>query len=336
MKYGILGSRFHLPIILASGLAVFFAGGVLGFAPDAQAAWKPTKTLQIIVHASAGSGADQFARFVADIMDKEKILPVSAQVVNKVGGGGAIAMSHVFGKKGNDHMIMSVTNSFLTTPLKKKSKITYRDFEPVAMLALDSNAVQVLATSPYKNIHDLLKAARKKPKSISEGFGSFGGTDHIIGFQLGKATGVQFNYAGFKGGSKAVVALLGGHIDFITGGPSETLQHIKTGRIRPLAVIGDKRLPSLPDVPTLKEEGIKTGPTYSVIRGFVAPPKTPKEAVQVYLDALKKVSQSARWKKFTEDNDFVPTFLGPKEFSAFLEERNTNLAVVLKDMGYIK
>lgn len=332
MRYGIFKPSLHFSAVLCAGLAA----SSIGAASDSAAAWKPTKTVKIIVHSSAGSGSDQFARLVADIIEKEKLLPVSVQVMNKTGGGGAKAMSFVFGKKGDKHMIMSVTNSFLTTPLKKKRKITYRNFKPIAMLALDSNAVQVLATSPYKTIHDLLAAARKEPKKISEGFGSFGGTDHIIGFQLGKATGVRFNYAGFKGGSKAVVALLGGHIDFITGGPSETLQHIKTGRIRALAVIGDKRLPSLPDVPTLKEAGIKTGPTYSVIRGFVAPPKTPKNVVRAYYNVLKKVSQSERWKKFTTENDFVPDFLGPKKFAAFLKERNKNLAVILKDMGYIK
>jgi len=323
---------------LVSGLAatVFAMTMMAGFGTPALAKWQPTETVRVIVHAGPGSGADVFARAVADIIEKEKLLPVPIEVLNKKGGGGMVAMNFTAGQAGNPHYLMSITNAFLSTPIRQKSKLTYKDFKMVTVLAEDANAIQVNAASRYKTLDDFIAAAKASPKSVSIGVGSIGGTDHMISYRLGEAIGAEFNTVAFEGGGKAVTALLGGHIDFVTGGPSETIGQIKANRIRVLAVFGDKRLNSVPDVPTLDELGIKMNAHFAVIRGFVAPPETPKEVVDYYAGILGKVAESAAWKDFMVKNDFVEKHLGPAEMEPYVAKRSRDIESTLSEMGVLK
>jgi putative tricarboxylic transport membrane protein len=304
--------------------------------PAGAADWQPAQPLKIIVHTAPGSGADLFARHVAEIIRREKMLAVPVEIVNRGGGGGAVAINFAADKKGDAGWLLCVTNVFLTTPLQQKGLPNYRDFQPVAVLAHDTNAVQVNAASPHKTIHDLIEAARRQPASVSHAFGAFGGTDHIIGYQLAKAAAVQFKYVAFKGGGEATVALLGGHVDFVTGNPGESRAHVEAGKLRVLAIVGEKRLPAFPNVPTLKEQGVNLGSTYAVFRGFVAPPGVASEAVDAYAHVLRRVLDTASWKKYAADNDLVEQFLAPAQMARFLEERNADLAQTLAEMSRTK
>lgn len=308
-----------------------------GVAPAAGAAeWTPTQPLKIIVHTAPGGGADLFARYIAEVMRQAKLLAVPVEVVNRAGGGGAVAINFAHEKKGDPSFILCVTNVLLTTPLTQKGLPTYKEFVPIAVMAHDTNAVHVLATSSYKTTRDLIEAARAKPNTVTHAFGAFGGTDHIIGFQLAKAAGVQFKYVAFKGGGEATVALLGGHVDFVTGNPSETRPHVEAGRLRVLGVVGDKRLSIFPDVPTLKEQGIPVEGTYAVFRGFVAPPGVPRAAVESYAAALRKAMDTPAWKKYVADNQLVEEFIDPVAMTTFLDARNASLTQVLSEIARTK
>ena len=314
-----------------------FAALSIAIAPSAMAAeWRPTQPVRFVVHTSPGAGADLFARHIAELIKQERLLPVPVEVINKSGGGGALAINFLAERKDDPTHIMAVTNVFLTTPLRQKGLPTYRDFQPVAVMAHDTNAIQVLASSSHKTVKDLVEAARAQPKKISHAFGAFGGTDHIIGYQLAKATGVRFSYVAFKGGGDAVTALLGGHVDFVTGGPGETRAHLQAGKLRALAVVGDKRLPTLPDVPTLKEAGINLGGTYAVFRGFVAPAGVPRAAIDLYAATLQKVMGTPAWKRYVADGELEEQYLGPAQMGKFLETRNADLGRVLSELALAK
>lgn len=319
-----------LPAIFASAAMTL---ATAGFAPAM--AWEPTEAVRIVVHAGPGSGADIFARAVVDVIETEKLMPVPVEVMNQTGAGGLNAMTYMSNQEGNPHYLMSVTNAFLATPLRQKSDLNYEDFTPVMIIAEDSNALQVNANS-YKTFDEFVAAAKAKPKAVSHGVGSIGGTDHMIGHGLGKAIGAEFNTVSFDGGGAAAVAVLGGHADFVTGGPSETKGQIEAGLLRVLAVIGDERLSSFPDVPTLKELGVDMGATFAVIRGFVGPKDMPEEAVAYYADVLEKVSQSEKWKKFAQGSDFADTKVGPGEMGEFLARRSNAIAETLTEMGVLK
>lgn len=330
---GAMHNQTMLRFVLTAVLCGVLAGeGVAGFA----ASWQPTKPLTLVVHASPGSGADLFARLVAKIVKDERLLPVAVEVLNRTGGRGAIAMNFVANKRGDPGVLMGVTTPFITAPLQQKGLPTYRDFLPVALMAEDTSAVQVLATSRYHTIHDLIEAARRQPNTVTLAFGAFGGTDHINGFQLGKAVGAQFRFVAFKGGGETVTQLLGGHIDFITSNPAETRALAQAGKVRVLAIMGEKRLAVFPDVPTLRELGINMGGTFAAFRGFVAPGGVPEEAIEAYGSLMRKVMEAAAWKRYVSDNDLVEEYLGPAQMVRFLEERERSLARALVEMGAVK
>ena len=310
---------------------------LLGSAVTTQAAeWAPAQPLRIIVHTAPGGGADLFARQVADIIRQGKLLAVPVEIVNAAGGGGAVAINLANEKRGDASYLMCVTNVLLTTPLTQKNLPTYKDFVPVAAMAHDTNAVHVFAGSPHKTINELIEAARRQPGTLTHGSGAFGGTDHIIAFQLGKATGTQFRYVVFKGGGDATVALLGGHIEFVTGNPSETRAHVDSGKLRVLAIIGDKRLPVFPDVPTLKEQGITLEGTYAVFRGFVAPGGIPPAAADTYAGVLRKVMDTAAWKRFVASDQLIEEFIERATMGKFLDERNASLTRALAEISRAK
>jgi tripartite-type tricarboxylate transporter receptor subunit TctC len=298
-------------------------------------AWEPTKPVRIVVHTPAGSGADVFARAVVDAIKKEKLISVAVEVVNQPGAGGLNAMNYTAQQAGDPHYLMAITNVIFSTPLRQKSKLTYKDFTPVMILAEDSNALQVNAKK-YKAFSEFVAAAKTLPKAVSHGVGSIGGTDHMIGHALGKAIGAEFNVVAFDGGGDAAVAVLGGHADFVTGGPSETKGQINAGLLRVLAVFGDERLESFPDVPTLKELGVNMSAPFAVIRGFVGPKDMPAEAVKYYANVLEKVTQTEQWKAFARNNDFVATKVGPDKMGDFLSKRSDAIAETLTAMGVLK
>jgi len=320
-------SRFVVRLVLVAASALI--------TPDAIAAdWRPAQPLKFVVHTSPGAGADLFARHIADVIRQESLLPVPVEVINKSGGAGALAINFLAERKGDPTHIMAVTNVLLTTPLRQKGLPTYRDFQPVAVMAHDTNAIQVLASSPHKTVKSLIDAARAQPKKISHAFGAFGGTDHIIGYQLAKATGVQFSYVAFKGGGDAVTALLGGHVDFVTGGPGETRAHLQAGKLRALAVVGDRRLPTLPDVPTLTELGYKV--EIGTGRGFGMPAGVPKEAVATMEGILHKAHQSALWRDYSKKNMYEDRWMGSAEFAKYLAEQRMAQKEFIDSIGLSK
>jgi putative tricarboxylic transport membrane protein len=158
----------------------------------------------------------------------------------------------------------------------------------------------------------------------------------MLGYSIGKAIGAEFNSVSFDGGGEAAVALMGNHVDVIAGGPSETRGQIEAGRIRPLAVVGNKRLKGMPDVPSLDELGIKPEATFAVIRGFVAPAGIPQEAADYYAALLAKVADTQQWKDFAAKSDFIDTRVGPAEMKAYLAKRNSEIAQTLTAMGVMK
>lgn len=298
--------------------------------------WAPTEAIKIVVHTPAGAGSDVVARAIADIIRKEKLSTAAIEVLNKSGAGGMNAITFTDQQKGNAHYLMAITNVFLATPLRQKSKLTFEDFTMVSILAEDANAIQVNAKSSYKTLQDLIAAAKAKPKAVSIGVGSIGGTDHMLSHAIGKAVGAMFNVVSFDGGSQAATAMMGGHVDFITGGPSETKGQIDAGLIRPIAVIGNARLSALKDTPTTEEAGVKLGATFAVVRGFVLPGGVPAGAAEFYAGLLDKVAATPAWKDFAAKNDFVPTKVGPKEMKAFLAKRNAEIRDTLTEMGVLK
>src|SRR5204863_6122255 len=135
--------------------------------------FQPTRPIEVVVHTGPGGGSDLLARAVALMIEKEKLLPVRMQVVNKTGGGSAVAAAYLAEKKGEPHTIGFFTGVWLTSPLTSAdAKVTLRDLTPVARLVLEPALIAVKADSPYKSLAQFTSAAKDKPGQLKQSGGS--------------------------------------------------------------------------------------------------------------------------------------------------------------------
>lgn len=294
----------------------------------------PEKPITVVVAYSAGGGSDIFARMLASAVEKDKLLPKPLVVENKPGGSGGIGYGYVAGKRKDPYFLVTVTPSFLTTPLIGNTPFNMKDFTPIANFAFDEFTLIVNAGSKYKSVKEVIADAKANPKKITMGGTALGGADSIAHYLIEKAASIQFNYVVFNGGGEVNAALLGGHIDLALSNPGESLELYKAGKIRILGVFAEKRLAGAPDIPTLKEQGVNV--VYVQNRGIVAPADIPAEARRVLEQAFFKYTQTEIFKKYSRDNMLTDAWLDGEAFRKFLEEWNGKYAVILKDMGLIK
>jgi len=306
---------------------------VLG-APTIAGAAYPEKPIEFVTHSAPGGGSDIFARRVVDMAAQQKIFPVPLVVVNKPGGSGAVATGYVATKKDEPYMIFATTVSIYTTLAKGEVKVSLEDYTPICALVQDPNILAVRTESPYKNVKEFIAAAKQKRKGLSQGLASLGATDHILSHRIQKATGVEFNIVSFKQGTEANMALLGGHVDFGLGNPSEMAGQMEAGKLRALATATDKRLPYLPKVPTLKEEGVNV--SIAQIRGIWGTKNMPKEAVQYLETAFNKLTKTPAWKKYLEDELVLDSFMGSAEYKKWLDTELKRYTQELSELGMIK
>jgi putative tricarboxylic transport membrane protein len=302
-------------------------------APLSAQTFKPTKPIEAVVHTGPGGGSDIFARAIAELMEKDKLLPQRLQVVNKSGGNSATAMAYLTEKKGDTHTIGFFTGVWVTNPLTTtEAKVTVKDLTPIARLVLEPAVVAVKADSPYKNMKDLIEAAKKKPGQLKQSGGSVTGRDNLVRLVIQKATGTKWVYVSFPSGGERISNLLGGHVDLMVIEPQEAGEHIKAGNMRVIAALTEKRLASFPDVPTLKEQGIDV-PVIPQARGVLAPPGVPKDVIQYWEGVFDRFSNSAGWKKYLEQNQFEDGYMKGPELNKFIDALTVQMREVLKEAG---
>jgi putative tricarboxylic transport membrane protein len=288
-------------------------------------AWEPTKPIEFVVPAGTGGGADQMARLIAGIADKHKLSPRPFIVVNKAGGAGAEGFLDVKGKKGDPHTLIITLSNLFTTPLHTGVPFSWRDLTPIARLALDQFILWVNAETPYTTAKDYITAVKErvgKPTQMKMGGTGSAQEDQIVTLQIQQAIpGTKFTYVPFKGGGEVCVNLVGKHVDSTVNNPIECVSHWKAKRVRPLAVFDTERMPvaEWKDIPTIKE-ALGVDIHYLMLRGLFGPPAMPKEAVDWYVGFLKKVTETAEWKKYMEDGALKPAFATGPEYVKWVEE----------------
>jgi tripartite-type tricarboxylate transporter receptor subunit TctC len=311
-------------------------------APAAQA-WEPTKTVEFIIPAGTGGGADQMARAIQAIVAKNNLMKQSLVVINKPGGAGAEGFLDVKGAKGDPHKIIITLSNLFTTPLATGVPFNWRDLTPVKMMALDQFVLWVNASKPYKTAKDYIEAA----KAAGPGKFKMAGTgskqeDQIITVAIEKQTGVKFTYIPFKGGGDVAVQLVGNHADSSVNNPIEAVAHWRAGKLKPLCVFDTKRMPykqkvtetmSWADIPTCKEQGLDV--EYLMLRGIFMPGGATDDQVKYYVELLRKVQQTADWKDLMERGAFNTTSLEGKEFADWVAREEARHVQLMKAAGFI-
>jgi putative tricarboxylic transport membrane protein len=306
---------------------------VLGAGPAA-AQFKPTKPIEFMTHTGPGGGGDVFARGIAAAMEKEGLMPVRMQVVNKTGGGGATAMAYLVNeKKGDTHTIATFTGVWFTNPImRKEAKYTMKDLTPVVRLVTEPAMIAVKNDAPYKSLKDFINAAKQNPGQLKQSAGSLGSRDWVVRQLLMTNTGANWAYISFPGGGERIAALLGGHVNMMVIEPQEAGEHIRAGNLRVIATVAEKRLPAFPDVPTIQEAGFKI-PNVPQVRGIVAPPGVPAEVVAYWEDLFARFIKTPSWQKYLADNMFQDGYMRSAELSKFGDEFSETVRDILKAGG---
>ncbi|MEZ5831812.1 MAG: tripartite tricarboxylate transporter substrate-binding protein [Dongiaceae bacterium] len=291
----------------------------------AQAEWKPTKTVEFVVPAGTGGGADQMARMLQGIIQKYNLMDQSLVVVNKAGGSGGEGFLDVKDSKGNPNKIIITLSSLFTTPLATGIPFSWEDITPVAMLALDEFVLWVNSDTPYKTAQDYIDAAKKANGEFAMAGTGSKQEDQIVTVGLEQGTGIKLKYIAEKGGGDVAKALVGNHVQSTVNNPIEQVSFWKAGNTRPLCVFDSKRIDqtdkitadmSWHDIPTCEEAGVKV--EYTMLRGIFMPADVPQEAVDYYVNVFKKVRETQEWKDFMVKGAFNQSFMSGDEFHAWL------------------
>jgi tripartite-type tricarboxylate transporter receptor subunit TctC len=328
-------------MIIRAFLVGFGALAAAGAA--AAAAWEPTKSVEFIIPAGTGGGADQMARFTQGVVAKHNLMKQSVVPINKSGGAGAEGFLDVKASKGDAHKIIITLSNLFTTPLATGVPFNWKDLTPVAMLALDNFVLWVNAETPYKTPKDYIEAAKK----AGPGKFNMGGTgskqeDQIITVAIEKAGGVKFTYVPFKGGGAVATQLVGKHVDSSVNNPIEAVAHWRSGKLRALCVFDGQRMPykakvtetmSWNDIPTCKEAGIPM--EYTMLRGIFMPAGVSKEVVDYYVAFFRKVRETPDWKEFMEKGAFNQTFMAGKEYADWVAQAEKLHYNLMKDAGFL-
>jgi len=205
---------------------------------------------------------------------------------------------------------------------------------PIARFTADPTVLAVRAEGPYKNVKDLIEAARKSPATIPYGSSGNYGTMHVPMEILSQSAGVKWLHVPFTGAGPAIVALLGGQVEALSTGPSTVIQHMKAGKVRILATWGDARHPALPEVPTLKELGYDA--QYSQWTGLFAPAGTPEAVIAKLREAARFASEDAGLKGALAKVETPIQYLDQPQFRAFWDGDVRKMADVVKKIGKVE
>lgn len=294
----------------------------------------PSKPIEYVVQSSPGGGSDTFVRLISDILTKEKLINATIVVMNKAGGGGAVAYKYTASKAGDGHFLQNVSSNFISTPLISKDCPGYKEFTPIILLAYEPIAVIVKASSPYKTVKDLVEASKTKPGGLTWAHTSVGNFDHLLAMLVAKKSGAKVVGLPVTADNDVLVSVMGGHAEVGSIAPRGALGQVKAGDLRILAFSTPARLPNMSDVPTLKEGGVDV--VLATPRGVVAPKGIPEEAKSYYLTAFQKMTQTERWKKFLTDEWLIAANLSGDDFGKWLKTESDKVEPILKEVGLIK
>lgn len=302
--------------MIRSGFAAALLGMAVSTSAIAQSADFPNKPIRVVVPFNAGSGADGSARLIAEQM--QRILGQPMLVENKPGASGSVAAVHVKTQPADGYTILVATNSPMSVNpvvMKNPGYDSVKDFKPIHGIARSVNLWYVSNESPYKTIGDLIAAGKAKPLNV----GSYSAGYQLGIAWLGNMTGARFQYVPYKGQAQVVTDVIGGQLDAGMGDLGGAITLVQSGKIRALAVSGDKRMAGMPNVPTIKE----THPEYEnyAWTTFFVRSDTPPAVHAKLVETMKKALTTKESLEYFEKQNSIPMLtFGPDEMAKYQRE----------------
>ena len=296
-------------------LAVF---GLCIVVSAAQAQTWPTKPIRAIVPFPAASGTDTVARPVLAQMSKELGVPIVVE--NRPGAGGTIGMAAVAQAEADGYTILIHSNSFTVVPATY-TKLTFDpvgDFVGVMPVAALPMALVVAPDKGYKNVNDLIAAAKARPRSINYASAGAGGATHLGAERFRLAAGFEGSHIPYKGSAEALTDVITGRVDYYFSPVGLAQQHVKAGKLSALAVSSSRRSAAMPDVPTTVEAGLPNS-DYNVWVGMMVAAKTPRAIVERLHDEMVKAIASPEVQESFKTLVAEPMIMTTAQFDAMLK-----------------
>lgn len=332
--------KLFLLLALVLILSSIFAGCAKEEVAADPAANYPSGNLDFIAPGGAGGGWDLTIRTTAKVLADTGLVENAMPITNKPGGGGGVTLSYMQTKEGADDTIVVYSPPLLLINLNGSSEYSYKDTTPLARLIADYGAFVVAKDSKYTSINQVMEDLKNDPKSVKIGGNSSAGSmDHIQFLMIAKTAGItalnDIDYISFQDGG-ATAQILGGHVDLLSTGLGDVEGLVASGDLRVLAHTADHRVGEgvLAEIPTCIEEGIDG--TFVNWRGIFGPPNMPDYAVKYWSDKLAEMVETPEWDAAATKNGWDKLFLNSEDFSAFLDEVNSEYEAILKDIGMIE
>ena len=295
----------------------------------------PEKAITMIVPNSPGGSTDLLARTVAKVAEKHLGQPVIVQ--NKPGGSTTIGANAVMNANPDGYTIGSANTGMMTSVVFKKSDVDYaQELEPIALVAVSPQVLAVNSDSEWKTVGEFVEYAKANPGKIKIGHTSVGGSTHMATALFTETAGIEIEGVTFDGGSNAVAALLGGHIQAAMLSPVDFKQFVESEQVRPLAETGEERLddPLYKDVPTFKEAGYDFSEI--LFQGIAAPKGMPEEVKAKLVEVFEQVAKEDEFKQAVSDLGLTPKYATPEEFKKMWLETQEKYERVFTELGVIK
>lgn len=291
-----LARRILLTTVAALGLTAGLASTSAAEYPEREVRW--------VIPWNAGGSNDIMARFLQPILAKEGLKVV---IENVPGGTGAIGMGQVATAKPDGYTIGNGTSSTLSIIAQGKAPLKNEQFTHIIRVSVDPLMLLVPGNSPHKTLDEFMAHLKANDGKVTIGTPGTYNINHIFAEMTARGAGVAYRHVPYPGGSRVIAELMGGQIAAGVLKPSETMEQIKSGDLRPLGVFANERLEVLPDVPTFADRGIDVYPFGPVVQmAYIAAPANMDPKVRETLTTKYRAAlESPEFKKFAADNGFL-------------------------------
>ena len=292
----------------------------------------PARTVRVVIGLAPGGGTDLQARLFAQKLSENLGRPFVVE--NRTGAGGTIAYAQVAKSPPDGYTLMGVTSGYTITPAVY-SKLPYdpvKDFAPISLVAQAPFLLLTHPSLPVRSVKDLLALARAKPAMLDCGSAGHGSSTHMAYELFRTMAGVNIAHIPYKGTGPALIDAMAGQVHMLFGNVLSSLTHVKTGRLRALAVTTAKRSMVLPDLPTVSESGVP-GYENSTWFGLLAPAGTPAAVLNKLNAELVKASQSPDIVDRLAPDGGEPVGSTPEQFGRHLALEIARWRKVVKDAG---
>ena len=316
-------------VAAASALAI---GGVASIATASAAPSIPCKTAKLIVPWKAGGGTHVLFSIYEKTMTQMGLTP-KLKVVTVPGQGGNKGAKEAAKAKPDGCTLFAIHQSAFTSHLNGRIGFHYNRFDPVAQLTDTPDIIGASAKAPWNNFKEFMAGVKAKPKTVPTG-ATFGSTSQFTWLLLEKKTGMKFKFVPFDGTRQRMTALLSGAITLGGLNVASGRKYIESGELKAYAIAADKRDPALPNLPTLKEQGVDM--SFSIIRGVVAPKGTPKDVINHWSQLLKKASANKDLLKQMKAKGTGINWVGPADYQKWIDRSFAEFKGIADEMGWGK